>query len=305
MFNFIKNKLKKIYSNVTEKLQSIFSLSKIDENTIQEIEQLLIKADTGVSVTRDIIKQLQSAYRSGELQEGSDAKKIIESTLTKLLDQPTPCESSQVFLLVGINGSGKTTFAGKLAHHFTQKNESCLLAAADTFRAAAPEQLQQWAQKSQTSLIMGKPNQDPASVTFDACEQFKQEKFDKLIIDTAGRLQTKDNLMKELEKIKKIVAKQLPNHQICTLLTVDAMLGQNSFEQAKIFHEATSLDGIILTKIDGTAKGGIVFAISQKLHLPVAYISYGEDIADIMPFDAQKYIANLLGETTFQSNKFN
>lgn len=305
MFNFIKSKLKKIYSNVTEKLHSVFSLKTINESTIQEIEQLLIKADTGVSVTRSITKQLQDAYKRGQLQEGNDAKVIIQNSLTKLLDQPNSCKSSQIFLLVGINGSGKTTFAGKLAHYFTQQNKSCLLAAADTFRAAAPEQLTEWAKKSQASLIMGRPNQDPASVTFDACEQFKKEGFDHLIIDTAGRLQTKDNLMKELEKIKKIVSKQLPSHKICTLLTVDSMLGQNSFEQAKIFNEATNLDGIILTKLDGTAKGGIVFAISQKLNIPVSFISYGEDISDIDEFNASSYIANLLGESSFQSNKQN
>lgn len=303
MFNFIKDKLKKIYSSVTEKLHGIFSKKSIDQDTINEVEQLLVKADIGVTITRDIIQTLQTAYRNNELQEGNDIKVLLEEKLIKLLPEDTRCQQAKVFLLVGINGSGKTTFAGKLAHHITQSGKNCLIAAADTFRAAAPEQLTQWAQQAHAELVIGKQNQDPASVTFDACERFKQENFDHLIIDTAGRLQTKENLMKELEKIKRIVAKQLPNHQVCTLLTVDAMLGQNSFEQATIFHEATQLDGLVLTKIDGTAKGGIVFAITQKLEIPVAYISYGEHINDMMNFDAQQYVANLLGESNFTSHK--
>lgn len=305
MFNFIKEKLKKIYSTVTEKLHGIFSLKKIDESTIQEIEKLLITADTGVTVTQDIIKNLQTAYRNGELKEGSDVKELLEKKLISLLPQEKTCQQAQVFLLVGINGSGKTTFAGKLAHHLTSNNKSCLIAAADTFRAAAPEQLARWAEQANATLITGKPNQEPASVTFDACEKFKQENFDNLIIDTAGRLQTKENLMKELEKIKRIIAHQLPNHKICTLLTVDAMLGQNSFEQATIFHESTQLDGLVLTKIDGTAKGGIIFAITQKLNIPVAYISYGEHISDMNEFHPDLYVSNLLGISTYKSHKDN
>ena len=167
--------------------------------------------------------------------------------------------TQNVYLLVGINGSGKTTFAGKLANSFTKNGKRCLLAAADTFRAAAPEQLTEWSKKSDASLFTGTQNQDPASVVFGACDQYKKENFDTLIIDTAGRLQTKDNLMKELEKIKRIVAKQLPDHQVTTLLTIDAMLGQNSFSQAKIFNEATDVNGLVLTKMDGTGKGGIIF----------------------------------------------
>lgn len=302
MFNFIKDKLKKIYTQVAEKLHSIFSLKTIDASTINEIEKLLITADTGVPVTKSIIKDLQAAHKAGNLTEGRDAKQLIEQKLLELLPKQD-IKPSQVFLLVGINGCGKTTFAGKLAHYFIQQNKSCLLAAADTFRAAAPEQLTSWAQQAGADLLIGKQNQDPAAVTFDACEKFKKENYDYLIIDTAGRLQTKDNLMKELEKIKRIIAKQLPDHQICTLLTIDAMLGQNSLDQATIFHEATHVDGIILTKLDGTAKGGIIFAITENLHIPIRFISYGEDIGDISLFDPKEYIANLLGDEVYQSAK--
>ncbi|MCX5924250.1 MAG: signal recognition particle-docking protein FtsY [Candidatus Dependentiae bacterium] len=303
MFQFIKEKLKNIYSAVTSQLQSIFEKKSIDQSTIDQIQELLIKADTGIAPTKKIITHLQSAYEAGSLQEGSDVKKILHQELGLLLSKNKPLPQATIFLLVGINGSGKTTFAGKLAHFLAKQKKSCLIAAADTFRAAAPEQLTIWAQKAGASLIIGRPNQDPASVTFDACEQFKNQNFDALIIDTAGRLQTKDSLMKELEKIKRIITKQLPNHIVCTLLTVDAMLGQNSFHQAQIFHQSTALDGIVLTKIDGSAKGGIVFSIVQELSIPIAYLSWGEHIDDMTPFNPELYIQNLLGEVKLQSHK--
>lgn len=302
MFNFIKDKLKKIYSHVTEKLHTIFALKAIDQSTIIEIEKLLITADTGIVITKQIIKDLQTAYSSGQLAEGADIKRLIETKLLEMLPSEET-KPAQIFLLVGINGCGKTTFAGKLAYHFTQQGKTCLLAAADTFRAAAPEQLTAWAKEANADLLLGKHNQDPAAVTFDACEKFKKEKYDYLIIDTAGRLQTKDNLMKELEKIKRIIAKQLPGYGIQTLLTIDAMLGQNSLEQATIFHEATTVDGIILTKLDGTAKGGIIFSITSRLHIPVQFISFGEHINDIARFNPKEYVANLLGDSVYQSTK--
>ncbi len=303
MFQFIKDKLKKIYSGISTQLQTIFQQKSIDQTTILQIQELLLKADTGVAPTKKVIDHLQKSYQDGKLQEGSDLQKILHQELKSLLEKPNPCPPATVFLLVGINGSGKTTFVGKLAKHLITQGKTCLIAAADTFRAAAPEQLTAWAQQAGAQLVIGKANQDPASVTFDACETFKNQQFDTLIIDTAGRLQTKEYLMKELEKIKRIITKQLPNHTVCTLLTVDAMLGQNSLQQAEIFHESTKLDGIVLTKIDGSAKGGILFAIIDKLNVPIAFLSWGEHIDDITPFDAELYIQNLLGEVTLQSNK--
>ena len=303
MFQFIKDKLKKIYSGITTQLQTIFQQKSIDQATILQIQELLLKADTGVTPTKKVIAHLQQSYQNGTLKEGSDLQKTLHQELKNLLEKPTACPPATVFLLVGINGSGKTTFVGKLAKHLIGQGKTCLIAAADTFRAAAPEQLASWASQARAQLVVGKPNQDPASVTFDACEAFKTQQCNTLIIDTAGRLQTKEYLMKELEKIKRIITKQLPNHTVCTLLTVDAMLGQNSLQQAEIFHESTKLDGIVLTKIDGSAKGGILFAIVDKLNIPIAFLSWGEHIDDITPFDAELYIQNLLGEATFQSNK--
>lgn len=304
MFNFIKEKLGKIYSSITTKLHDIFNKKSIDQATIQDLNELLIKADTGVPTTKKLITQIEDGYKQGTISTGEDIAKLIEHELLKTLDSTKFTQKPQVFLLVGINGSGKTTFCGKLANFFQKEGKSVILAAADTFRAAAPEQLQQWASKTNSKLIAGKQGQEPASVTFDACEAFKKNNADILIIDTAGRLQTKENLMRELEKIKKIVQKQLPNHAVCTLLTVDAMLGQNSFSQAKLFHESTKLDGIVLTKMDGTAKGGIIFSIIQELSIPVAFLCYGEHIDDLMPFDGKQYIQNLLGQSTiFNSHK--
>lgn len=302
MFGFIKKKLQKIYETVTSKFHAIFSQKTIDETTLKQLERILITADTGIETTKTIIQKLQQQYQAGQIQEGSDLQNALEKELLHILDQvEQPNSFPQIFLMVGINGSGKTTFAGKLANYFTSQGKSCILAAADTFRAAAPQQLQEWAHKSSSELFLGKENQDPASVAYGACEEFKNKNLDYLIIDTAGRLQTKDHLMKELEKIKRIVAKQLPDHKIHTLLTVDAMLGQNSFQQAKIFDEATKLDGLVLTKIDGTGKGGIIFSITQALKIPVEYISYGEQIDDMKQFDAQEYVSNILGASPYSS----
>jgi len=298
MFNFIKEKLQKIYSTVTQTLQGLFTQQKIDAETLENLRELLITADAGVKTTQKIIESLEKQFKQGSIQAGSELQTALEAELIQLLTQNNKPEASNVYLLVGINGSGKTTFAGKLANYFTQNKKSCLLAAADTFRAAAPEQLTEWSKKSNASLFTGKQNQDPASVVFGACDQYKQQNFDVLIIDTAGRLQTKDNLMRELEKIKQIVLKQLPNHKITTLLTVDAMLGQNSLSQAKIFNEVTNLDGIVLTKMDGTGKGGIIFSIVQELQIPIAFISFGENIADIKPFVAKDYVTNLLYDSS-------
>lgn len=304
MFNFIKDKLQKIYSAITTKFYDIFSKNSIDQTTINELQEILLKADTGVTTTKKLISQIQDAYQKGTISTGQDIQKLVESELLSVLHATAYTKQPQIYLLVGINGSGKTTFAGKLAHFFKQQNKSVILVAADTFRAAAPEQLQQWAQQSQTTLVMGKPGQEPASVTFDACELFKKNNSDILIIDTAGRLQTKENLMKELEKIKRIIQRQLPSYELCTILTIDAMLGQNSFNQAKLFHESTHIDGLALTKMDGTAKGGIIFSITQELKIPVLFLCFGEHLQDLIPFNNEQYIQNLLGEgSIFISHK--
>ena len=289
MFGFIKNKLTKIYESVTSKISGIFSRSNIDEEALSELQDILIKSDIGAINSKNIIQKLKNS----KVSNGQELQVELQKILLNILESKAYQEDSQVFLMVGINGSGKTTFTSKLASRFANQNKKVLLVAADTFRAAATEQLENWAQNLKIDIVIGKQGQDPAAVVFAGCQKYKNEGYDILIIDTAGRLQTKVNLMKELEKIKNVIGKNLPSNKISTLLTVDSMLGQNSFEQAKIFHESTNVDGIVLTKMDGTGKGGIVFSITQELNIPVAYISFGETVDQIALFDPENYVKEL------------
>lgn len=250
MFNFIKNKLHKIYTNFSQKLGSFFGKTQVDEETLHELEKLLLAADTGVKTTRSIITQLRK--QAGHLPEGHTLRDALAPILKDILTTPRPAPANtDIYILVGINGSGKTTFASKLAYHHAHEGKKVLLVAADTFRAAAPEQLKQWAERIGIAIELGQTGHDPAAVVFRGCERFKKELFDIMIIDTAGRLQTKVNLMNELAKIKRVITKQLPDHTINTILTIDSMLGQNSLEQAMLFKESTDVTGIALTKMDG------------------------------------------------------
>lgn len=293
MFNFLKNSLKKIYTQVSSSFTELFNRSTIDEQTINELQTILLQADTGVITTRLLIDHLKQSIKEGKITEGKELQQAIRDFL---IDHVSIYHSfdSPIVLLVGINGSGKTTCASKLAHTYQQQGKKVLLVAADTFRAAAQDQLSEWAEKLNIDIEMGQPNQDPASVVYQGCQRYIDKSFDMLIIDSAGRLQTKTPLMHELEKIKRVIAKKIPDQSISTLLTVDAMLGQNSFDQAQLFHKHIDLDGIILTKMDGTGKGGIVFAIAHELKIPVAYLSYGEQPQDMKRFDASSYITQLL-----------
>lgn len=298
MFSSFKKAITSLYSTLTSPLQKIFARPTVDVATITELEKLLIEADMGSTTTKTIIAKVQEAVRTaGTSISGEQIKPIVHAELYKMLQEKIYTESiadKQIYLLVGINGSGKTTVASKLAQRFAQQNKRVLLVAADTYRAAAKEQLAVWAARAGATIVIGEPQQDPSAVIFAGCQKYKQENFDILIIDTAGRLQTKVNLMHELEKMRRVITKQLPEQQITTLLTVDSMLGQNSFEQAKLFHESTPLDGIVLTKLDGTGKGGIVFAITTTLHIPIAYISFGETMDAFASFDAQAFVDSII-----------
>lgn len=294
MFSFIKNSLKKIYSGITFQLNTLFGKKTIDEAALKELEVILLSADTGVKTTRSIITQLKEMHAAGQITEGESLKQALNELLLATLSKPSAPKEGNVFVLVGINGSGKTTFAAKLAQQYKSLGKKVLLVAADTFRAAATQQLAQWAEKTGVALEQGTENQDPASVVFQGCDRFEKEQFDILIIDTAGRLHTKSHLMDELAKIKRVIDKKLPSQSINTLLTIDSMLGQNSFEQAKLFKECTQVDGIILTKMDGTGKGGIVFAIADELTIPIWYLTFGEQIEQLKQFDKKEYVTNLL-----------
>jgi fused signal recognition particle receptor len=297
MFKFIKEKIKKVYTQFTNKAASIFSNNKLDEKFLKELFDLLISADTGTQTTKKILDQLKNDIQNQKVTTLEQAKQELEAFLVNHLKKYTlATQNPKILLMVGVNGSGKTTFIGKLAHKLKQEDKKVLLVAGDTFRAAAVQQLQEWANKTKTEIFIGRENQDPASVIFDACKKFKDENFDHIIIDTAGRLQTKTNLMNELEKIRKVIGKVLPEEQICSWLAIDSMLGQNSLRQAEVFNEVTKLDGLVLTKLDGTGKGGIVFAITQKLEVPILYITFGEKLEDIKAFDPQEYVYGLFEE---------
>lgn len=296
MLSFIKQKLQKIFTQVSAKLSGFWHQETIDEKTLHELELILLQADTGIHTTRAIIKTLKEKSHAGNLTNGHALRSALKHELVGLLSQSSDdAEMASIYLLVGINGSGKTTAASKLAYQSITQGKKTLLVAADTFRAAATEQLTVWAEKIGCSIVYGKQGQDPASVVFAGIKKFVDENFDTVIIDTAGRLQTKSHLMEELSKIKRVIHKHLPNRPLCTLLTIDAMLGQNSFEQAKLFHESTQLDGIILTKMDGTGKGGIIFSISHTFNIPVHYISFGESIEQLKKFNLHEYVDGLLG----------
>lgn len=293
VFGFLKNTLQKIYSTVTSPIKALFA-RPIDDQALADLEVILLSADTGIKTTKLIMEKVKNAWQHGTLKDGQDLKALLEQELLHLLDSQSFGNLNQIILLVGINGSGKTTAAAKLGYLLQQQNKKVLFVAADTFRAAATQQLERWATQLHADIVIGAEGQDPASVVFAGMQKFKTGGYDAVIIDTAGRLQTKINLMKELEKIKRVITTQAPDQKISTLLTIDSMLGQNSFEQAKLFNESSPIDGVILTKMDGTGKGGIVFAISNELHIPIGYISYGEKPNQIKKFDASEYVHDLL-----------
>lgn len=299
MFKFIKDKINKVYTQFTTKVSSIFSNNSLDDKFLDELKILLLSADTGVKTTNYIIEQLRFKIRNQTILDMESAKNELEALLVNALSNiESITEVPQVLLLVGINGTGKTTFAAKIANKLKSEGKRVLLVAADTFRAAAVEQLQRWGDNIGIEVFVPTSSNDSSAVIFDALQKFKSENYDHIVIDTAGRLQTKINLMKELEKVARVINKALgdSSYSISSWLTVDAMLGQNSFEQAKVFKESTNLDGVVLTKFDGTGKGGIVFSIVSELKLPVLYITFGEKVEDFKVFKAEDYVLELLSK---------
>lgn len=293
MFSFIKEKLQKIYNHVVAKLGAFFTKKTIDEAALKELELILLSSDVGVKTTQSLLAHV----RSKSIQTGEDLYGVLRDCMIAELTQFSVARSNpSVIVMVGINGSGKTTSAAKLAWRYKSQGKKVLLVAADTFRAAAVDQLSEWAKRLAVDCFVGEGHKDPSAVVFGGCQRFLDEQYDILIIDTAGRLQTKQNLMQELAKMYRTIAKVLPNESKQVLLTVDAMLGQNSFDQARLFHASTPLDGIIMTKMDGTAKGGIVFAITAEIKVPLKYITFGESVDALKPFDASAYVTDLLSK---------
>ena len=271
---------------------------KIDAGLLEELEFTLISADIGVRTTEEILERIRQRVARHQLNDAAELKGLIREHLLEILaaSERAPAHVSEppaVVLVVGVNGAGKTTTIGKLARRFQSEHRSVLLCAADTFRAAAIEQLEIWGERTGSAVIRQNPGSDPSAVLFDALNAAKARKVDYVIVDTAGRLQTKENLMAELEKMNRTAKKVIPDAPHEVLLVLDATTGQNGLEQARKFTESSGVTGIALAKLDGTAKGGIVVAIARELNLPIRYIGVGEKAEDLLPFDAEKFIASL------------
>jgi len=291
-FKRLKNRLSKTRRNFSDGFEKVFAgKKKIDEDTLEELEELLITSDIGVPTTIALMERIAEA----KVANVGEVQKILKEEILSILDTPPPVPQTKqstphVILVVGVNGVGKTTTIGKIAASLTASGKKVLIAAADTFRAAAVEQLTIWAQRADAEFVKHKENADPAAVAFDAVAAAKARGCDIVLIDTAGRLHTKVNLMAELKKIKRTVAKQIQGAPHEILLVLDATTGQNALSQAKLFNEALAVTGLALTKLDGTAKGGIVIAICSSLNIPLQYIGIGEKVEDLRPFDAEQFI---------------
>jgi fused signal recognition particle receptor len=297
-----KDGLSKTRNNFTFRVNDLVArYRKVDEDFFEELEEILIGADVGFDTVMELIDELKMEVKRRNIQDTEEIQPVISEKLVEIYQGESDDDSSlnikedelTVILFVGVNGVGKTTTIGKMAHMFKEEGKNVVLAAGDTFRAGAIEQLEVWGERVGVPVIKQAAGSDPAAVMFDAVQSAKAKKADILICDTAGRLQNKVNLMKELEKVKRVIEREIPGAPHEVLLVLDATTGQNAMLQAKTFKEATNVSGIVLTKLDGTAKGGIVLAIRNELQVPVKYVGLGEKMDDLQPFDAEKYVYGL------------
>ena len=296
LFSKLKDGLKKTRDNIFGNL-FVESEEKIDDEFYEELEEAMIISDMGMATTEKLLDGLRSRLKADGIRKRSEARDVMIELLAETMrnqDEFIPDTQPAVILIVGVNGVGKTTSIGKLASMYKQDGRNVLLAAGDTFRAAAAEQLTIWAERADVPIIKHNEGADPAAVVFDAIAAYKARKCDLLICDTAGRLHNKKNLMSELAKIRRVIERELPSVAVEVLLVLDATTGQNAIAQAKVFGENTGLTGIILTKLDGTAKGGVVVAVNDELHLPVRFVGVGEGIDDLQPFDAEAFAKALI-----------
>lgn len=301
LFARLKEGLNKTRNSILGSVDGILSaFTKIDEDLFEELEEILIMADMGVETTMNIIENLRKRVKKEGTTDPAHIKGMIVEEISNLLldgaDEEYDVKTPAVVLIIGVNGVGKTTTIGKLANNLKEDGKTVLLGAADTFRAAAIDQLEVWGERSGIEVIKHEENSDPAAVVFDAVSAAKNRKTDVLICDTAGRLHNKKNLMEELKKITKVIEREYPLAHRETYLVLDATTGQNALQQAKLFKEVADITGIVLTKLDGTAKGGIVVAIKNELKIPVRYIGVGEGIEDLQKFDAGGFAKALFGE---------
>ena len=304
IFQKLKDSMQKTRQAISEQVNQVFKVFvKVDEELFENLEEALIMADIGVETSVYIIEELRDRVKTKRIKDGNEVKEELKEVISDILnelDTSMHLETTpSVILVIGVNGVGKTTSIGKLASFYKSQGKRVILAAADTFRAAAIDQLDIWAERSGCEIIKHQEGSDPAAVVFDACNAARARGADVLICDTAGRLHNKKNLMAELEKISRVIDRELPGSSRETLLVLDATTGQNAVNQAKLFSEAAALTGIVLTKLDGTAKGGIVIAISKEQGLPVKFVGVGEGVDDLQEFDAHDFARALFeGEET-------
>ncbi|MBN2226768.1 MAG: signal recognition particle-docking protein FtsY [candidate division Zixibacteria bacterium] len=297
MFSKIKKlreSLTKTRDSVFGKITRLFSGRKINDDLLDELEETLLRSDIGVAATERIIENLREHSVREKVSEGDDVIRLLQKDIADILGKNRHeftfnGNGPQVWLITGVNGSGKTTTVGKLANHFKSEGRKVMIAACDTFRAAAVEQLVIWSERSGVDIIRAQTGADPAAIAFDAVTAAKSRGVDLLLIDTAGRLHTKANLMAELEKIRRVTEKVVPAENILAKLVIDGTTGQNAVSQVKVFMDAVGCDGLIITKLDGTAKGGVIVAIAEELSVPVEFIGLGEGLEDIQVFDPADY----------------
>ena len=299
-FSKLKEGLLKTSKVINDRIDDLFNnYGEIDEELFEELEEILITADIGMNTTLEIVDELRKELKIRKIDDSSKVKSVLKDVLVKILSENNDRElissTPAIILVIGVNGAGKTTTIGKIANKFKEEGKSVMLAAADTFRAAAIDQLQVWGERANVEVIAHSEGSDPAAVIYDAIHSASAKKTDVLICDTAGRLHNKKNLMNELAKIFKIVEREYPKADKEVLLVLDATTGQNAIQQAKLFKEAADISGIVLTKLDGTAKGGVILGINSELNIPVKLIGVGEGVDDLQQFNAETFVDALLG----------
>lgn len=290
-FSKLKEGLKKTKDNIGKKIFAAFSGRALDDDFYEELEEAMLTADMGVTATEQILDEFKDEVYREKITDTEKAKNLLKRIMVDSICYDIPdYDYPLIILLAGVNGVGKTTAIGKLANYFKSIGKSVVVAAADTFRAAASDQLEVWADRANVRIIKHKEGSDPASVVFDAISSAKARGDDVILVDTAGRLHNKKNLMDELKKIHKVIIRELPNADYRSYIVIDATTGQNALSQVEIFSEAIDIDGIILTKLDGTAKGGVVMAISAEQEIPVVFVGVGEKIDDLLPFNPEEFV---------------
>jgi len=296
----MKHAVTRTRENLADRIDEVVSLGKeIDRNTLDDLEATLIAADLGTTTTQEVLGKLREKADRKQIKNAGELKRLLKEELLAILSRANQRPvlkvegTPEVILVVGVNGTGKTTTVGKLSQVFRSQGKNVLLCAADTFRAAAIEQLEIWGQRTGTEVIKTKPGGDPAAVLFDTLQAAVARKIDYVVVDTAGRLHTKSSLMAELDKMRRTAQRIIPGAPHETLLVMDATTGQNGLQQARMFTESAGVTGIVLTKLDGTAKGGVVVAISRELGLPVRFVGVGEKVGDLLPFDPKEFVDSL------------